>query len=442
MSKNVIHNSIAVILRVDKKILICQRQFSLTAFAGHWTFPGGRIDLEDSENKIDLGLNYPNEELGALFREAREELAIDIPNDFKKGLIAKIEKLRTCISPDFNPHRYETHFYLVDYKKLPKIDYLIYEINQNWWAAPEEIFKKYNEGKLLTVPPILYLLQDLMKLKFEYLEHSVPWTEMIKGLVQIMPKSLTLPPADRTNAFYIEGLLVDPSPKDDEEYENFLKTLSFFKKPFAVFLTHHHPDHVQYGPRLASEFNIPIWLSEYTYKRLIKKRGDDFFKNCKIEFKKENDVITTWLGQEVQCIEVPGHDEGQLALMPQSKDWFIAGDLFQGIGSVVIPLEEGNMRKYMDSLRKVINLKPKVIVPSHGIPIGSTYVLEKILRHREKRLTEVKTHYEQGLSPEEIVEKIYIKLTNPKLRELAKENVLKNIELINEKNGLDIKIQN
>lgn len=426
-----IHDSVAVILRVKDEVLICQREYHLTAFAGHWTFPGGRIDPEDYGPK-KLDLDHPIEQINALTREAQEELGINLIEDFGEGKILKFTRMRTSVSPDFNPHRYQTHFYMVEYKNKPRLTFEEYEIRKHWWTTASNFLNRFNQGKVLTVPPIIFLMQDLCNIKFEYQEHDVPWVEMIKGLVQIMPKSVTLPPAERTNAFLIGDLLVDPSPKSDQEYKHFLKTLSHFAKPKKVMITHHHPDHIQYGPTLAEEFKIPLLLSQYTYDILVKKKGIDFFKSAKIEIIQEGDLLTNWQDQKVIAIEVPGHDEGQLALMPENKFWFIAGDLFQGIGSVVIPREGGHMGKYMESLKKVISLDPNVIIPSHGIPLGGTYVLKKLLEHREKRLEQVRELYHEGLSSKEMRDKIYIKLTHPKLKELALENIEKNIELIEE----------
>lgn len=427
--KRPIYDSVAVILRVGDEVLICQRQLQLTAFAGHWTFPGGRIDQDDYEGE-SLELDHPKEQLNALNREAEEELQINLDEDYQSGKITKITRMRTCVSPDFNPHRYQTHFYLVDYQKKPELIFEEYEIKESWWTTAENFLDKFNRGELLTVPPILYLMQDLAKVPVNHFEEAVPWTEMVKGLVQIMPKSVTLPPAERTNSFYIEGLIIDPSPRDEQEYKNFLKTLSHFEKPKKLMLTHHHPDHIQFAPELAKHFNIPMLMSEFTRDILIKKKGKNFFNNQQVQILKEGDTVTSWLGHKVKVIEVPGHDEGQLALMPDNKFWFIAGDLFQGVGSVVIPKVEGDMKKYMESLKKVIEINPDVIVPSHGIPIGSTFVLKKLLKHREKRLEQVRKLYAQNKTPLEMRDEIYIELTNPVLKELAIENIEKNIELI------------
>src|SRR3546814_7226144 len=62
----------------------------------------------------------------------------------------------------------------------------------------------------------------------------------------------------------------------------------------------------------------------------------DYFQGLAVHHYREGDVICRWLGRPVKVYEVPGHDEGQLALMPDDLAWCIVGDLIQGIGTVVI----------------------------------------------------------------------------------------------------------
>ena len=57
----------------------------------------------------------------------------------------------------------------------------------------------------------------------------------------------------------------------------------------------------------------------------------------------------------------------------------MAGDLFQGVGTVVIGEPEGNMQTYMETLKKVIKLNPKCVFPSHGIALGGSHILQKNL---------------------------------------------------------------
>src|SRR3546814_1404654 len=115
----------------------------------------------------------------------------------------------------------------------------------------------------------------------------------------------------------------------------------------------------------------------------------DYFQGLAVHHYREGDVICRWLGRPVKVYEVPGHDEGQLALMPDDLAWCIVGDLIQGIGTVVIAKPEGDMRKYFATLERLIALNPRVIIPSHGMALGTVYRLEETLKHRRQREQQV-----------------------------------------------------
>ncbi len=69
--------------------------------------------------------------------------------------------------------------------------------------------------------------------------------------------------------------------------------------------------------------------------------------------------------------------------------------------------EEGDMAKYLLSLEKVIHLNPNCVIPSHGIPLGGTNILQKTLDHRLIREKQIKDFYLSGLSVDEILTQIY-----------------------------------
>ena len=158
---------------------------------------------------------------------------------------------------------------------------------------------------------------------------------------------------------------------------------------------------------IAQKLKVKMMMSAFTYEAIKKRWGQDYFLDQKIQLVKENDIVTTWLSHEVKVIEVPGHDEGQLALMPQNKAWFIAGDLFQGVGTVVIGGSESSMKKYMDTLSKVIQLNPKVLYPSHGIALGGCGILKKTLLHRQEREEQVLKLHQDQKTEEEILNVLY-----------------------------------
>jgi glyoxylase-like metal-dependent hydrolase (beta-lactamase superfamily II) len=174
-----------------------------------------------------------------------------------------------------------------------------------------------------------------------------------------------------------------------------------------VFLTHHHPDHHQFANVLARRLGLPVCISADSHGRIRAKHGFDYFDGVEVRLVGESDVMTRWHGEDVRVYSVPGHDEGQLALAPESLRWFIVGDLIQGVGTVVISAPEGDMAKYFCTLERVIDLNPDVIIPSHGIPMRSVHRLSVTLQHRRERELRILELHQSGHRNQAILETVY-----------------------------------
>ncbi len=440
MSK--IIDAVSIVLTCGEEIFAIQRQNFLSAFPGYWAFPGGKVEKDDEQFFIEHELTKSIDPrlFGAAVREGQEEIGIDLRKEISEGRVASVDFLGLAITPDFNPYRFSTYFFKIDFKT--KVEFTI---DQNEaaiaeWTNCKSLLERFNHGKILAVPPVVKVIETLghrpetrliSDLNFAY-DHAenVPYIESLKGMRQIMPLSHTLPPATRTNAFLIgdEGspkILVDPSPRDDEEYRKFKNTLALFGFD-KILITHHHPDHWERTDLLAKEMNVPVLLSEYTLNRITEKRPD-YFKGITTQILKDGDVVTKWVSNDVIVMSIPGHDEGQVALYSEDLSWFLAGDLFQGIGTVVIGGDEGDMKKYFNTLEKIIKLSPKVVFPSHGIGLGGTSILEKTLGHRKLREQQILALHQEGLMPEEMLGKIYSEVSK-ELWPYALENIHKHLQ--------------
>jgi ribonuclease/clavin/mitogillin len=439
MSK--IIDAVSIVMTCGNEIFAIQRQNYLKAFPGYWAFPGGKVEKEDAQFVIDDPRLHKLDPrlISALNREGQEELGVDLLEQVKQGNVSQIHCLGCAITPDFNPYRFATYFFKVDFKKKIQFKVDQNEALQAFWINNTDLLARYNKGEILAVPPVIKVIEALGKnpeltaisdLNFEYdSSRYVPYIESIKSVRQIMPLSHTLPPATRTNAFLLgDGdhpkILVDPSPKI-EEYEKFKNTINLFGFD-KIMLTHHHPDHHENSTQLAKDFNIPILLSLDTFNRLI-NIDQNYFKEIRTEIIKEGDVLTRWLGKDIVVYEVPGHDEGQLALAPVDMSWFLAGDLFQGVGTVVIGGDEGDMAKYFQTLEKVILLNPKVVFPSHGIGLGGTDIIQRTLEHRRVRENQVLTLFQEGKSEDEMLAVIYTEIPE-ELKPFAMKNIMKHLD--------------
>jgi glyoxylase-like metal-dependent hydrolase (beta-lactamase superfamily II)/8-oxo-dGTP pyrophosphatase MutT (NUDIX family) len=450
MSK--IIDAVSVVFSFNNRIFTIKRQNYLKAFPGYLAFPGGKVDKVDHSavNSLpEIFSNFPTHLINALIREVQEEMNLNVVDEYHNKMIESIHYLGVAITPDFNPVRFATHFYRINLTKELNLKANSDEAKEFGWYEPKLLHEQYLIGETLVVPPIMKLIEHLVHapnlnqiidLDFHYdLNTEVPMIESIKGVRQLPVLSNTLLPATRTNCFVIgdDGanvVAMDPSPKDLSEYDKMLFVLKKLNLN-SIMLSHHHGDHNEFAPRLAQDLNLPMLMSNDTFSRLKKIHGEEWFRNQKIQFLKDGDVLTKWLGEEVIIHEIPGHDEGHLGLAPRSNKWFIVGDLFQGVGTVVIGGEEGSMAKYFSTLEKIIALAPKAVFPSHGIGLGGTHILEKTLEHRRMREKQVLEMYQEGKTKEEMLSTIYFDV-DPRLHKYAMANIESHLQKLKQEEKL------
>ena len=421
MSK--VRDAVVAVLRVNDQICAIVRQSHLLSFPGYHSFPGGKVDRTDADTLPEApGLEgLDPQQFNALCRELQEELCFDLLAGLRDGTILRVQPLALALAPPFDFVRFRSQFYRIDLACKPDLTPDSGEIAELMWNTPNELLEHFRTGDALMVPPTRWLLEGLadnmdcgdlgdLSPKFDY-DHEVPCMEVLHGLRTLHVPSQTLPPATRTNAFRIGDadapqLLVDPSPESKDELTRLLQTLAS-DPPELVFLTHHHPDHHQFANVLARRLGLPVCISADSHGRIRAKHGFDYFDGVEVRLVGESDVMTRWHGEDVRVYSVPGHDEGQLALAPESLRWFIVGDLIQGVGTVVISAPEGDMAKYFCTLERVIDLNPDVIIPSHGIPMRSVHRLSVTLQHRRERELRILELHQSGLRNQAILETVY-----------------------------------
>ncbi len=158
----------------------------------------------------------------------------------------------------------------------------------------------------------------------------------------------------------------------------------------AILLTHRHYDTSGAANFLSKKFDAPIFIHPAASNSLI-----------------SNDQLTTWAsrydsdmpvtetipltdgwemnlgGGNIRCIYTPGHTNCHSSFFIPELSILFAGDL---IPSPEYPgrtdLPTGNIPKMLESIERIITLKPEVIVPSRGKTIRGKEVQMILEKHR------------------------------------------------------------
>ena len=96
-------------------------------------------------------------------------------------------------------------------------------------------------------------------------------------------------------------------------------------------------------------------------------------------------------GFSLRAIHTPGHASNHLCfLLPETGMLFTGDHVMQG-STVVIGPPDGNMRAYLQSLRRLLALEIDVLAPGHGYLIHDPHAeAERLIEHRLRRESKVR----------------------------------------------------
>jgi glyoxylase-like metal-dependent hydrolase (beta-lactamase superfamily II) len=184
-----------------------------------------------------------------------------------------------------------------------------------------------------------------------------------------------------TNSYLIgdkELSLLDPGPRDDAQFDNFIEAIAG-RKLFYILITHTHGDHSPGALR----------LQEATGAELVGLEAPEFgghdqtFKPLKLWL--DGDVIKTE-EYSVRLIHTPGHVSNHFCFLLEQDQLLFTGDhILQGTTSVILP-PDGDMSHYLDSLAQLERMPLRALAPGHGeVMTDPGQEIRLLMAHRLKR---------------------------------------------------------
>jgi ribonuclease/clavin/mitogillin len=332
------------------------------------------------------------------------------------------------LTPPFAPLRFDNRFFLLEWPALSAVQPAVWpgELAEGEWIEPGAAWARWHAGEVLAAPPILHLLRVLAEDGPESgLPRLVDPAETNLGpfrRIELRPGVLlfplavqTLPPAATVNCYLLghgEAVLVDPGSPAEREIERLEAALAAARersglRVTAIWLTHHHPDHVGGVAALAARLGVPVAAHQQTAERLA-GRG---IAVDRLLADGERVVLPggpSGPAMTVRVVHTPGHARGHLCFFDEAGGSLLAGDMVAGLGMIVVDPPEGDMDDYLASLAKMIALGPHTLFPGHGPAVlDAVAKLREYIDHRLWREERILAAAEAGQSATEMLPAVY-----------------------------------
>ena len=349
------------------------------------------------------------------------------------------------VTPPLSPIRFDATFFLVEWTESEWQQPVVVpgELSAGEWILASSALRRWEAGEALLAQPTLQTLRVLAEhgpegrdrlWRSEAHQPNSPRVIEFRPSVRVIPlETRTLPPATHTNAILLgpqDMVLIDPGASGADELRGLCEIVDTESRRTggrltAIWLSHHHGDHVAGVEKLRRHYRVPVLAHPLTRAKLGDSgvRVDDCFEDG------ETVTLDGDPPMRIRVLHTPGHASGHLCFLEERNRTLLCGDMLSGYGTISINPPDGNMADYIRSLERLEALDPSVILPGHGsmIPRGAQ-ALASAREHRLWREDRVLAAWDAGLrDPEAMLSTVYGDF-NPAIRPFAVRQVLAHLE--------------
>ncbi|HVS14714.1 MAG TPA: MBL fold metallo-hydrolase [Thermoanaerobaculia bacterium] len=245
-------------------------------------------------------------------------------------------------------------------------------------------------------------------------------TAEVRRLTQDNPGPFTGP---GTNSYLIgrpgaPQIVLDPGEdREDGHLERLLGAIA--DDPVAaVLVSHAHPDHWPLAPRLAARCDAPV-LAHQVRGGLAPDRRVD-----------EGDELTAG-DLRLRVLHTPGHASDHLCFLLEERRALFSADHVMGWSTTVIAPPDGDLRAYLATLDRLLELDVDLYFPGHGDVLPEPHRRVAELRaHRQRRTAQLVDALRAGAgTPAELVARVYTDV-DPRLHPAARMSLLAHLEAL------------
>lgn len=194
-------------------------------------------------------------------------------------------------------------------------------------------------------------------------------------------------PPHLINAYLVEDVLVDAgTPRARRRISRQLRG-----RPFSAHVvTHAHPDHFGSSHAVCDEFDVPLWAGQKDVEAIetaspVPAPGRIPALMARMKMPAAHPVARGLReGDEVAgftVLDVPGHSPGHIALWRDHDGVLICGDVFFGMPRLSGPPNflTWDRERNIESMRRLADLRPKLVLFGHGRPLRDPDRLKRLL---------------------------------------------------------------
>ena len=230
---------------------------------------------------------------------------------------------------------------------------------------------------------------------------------MTLAVIRVLAPNPSVATLEGTNTWVVGDdptIVIDPGPAIDEHLEEVARAAG---RVAHVLVTHDHEDHAAGAVTFARLVgaNVTAWRLPEAAKL---HDGQGF----------------TAGGVELIAVHTPGHSADHVVFSDAGSGALFTGDAVLGRGTSFIDVPDGDLPKYLTSLRRMLDREPRTIYPGHGpVVLDAKAKLREYLEHRAEREEQILAGLAAGdRTVDALVDRIYAEHPSD-VQELAARSV-------------------